>query len=521
MSRTATENDPANLQRMTEAVLPFPLPCDRRYPLLVVNIAILHYHLRSGGVSSVLRAQADALTRFSSSDRVVILSGMQPAAPMPVPVLVVPGLDYAGRTTANPEGAAASLAQEIDRALDRAFAGPCDLLHVHNPLIRKNAAFLEALIMLQRRGQRLLIQVHDLAEDFRPDVYHDRVEYPGSCAYAVINSRDRERLASSGLGLRHVHLLPNPVPVPPSFEARSGYREEAQRGRRTALYPVRAIRRKNVGECLLLARFLPEGAELAVTLPPTSSRDKAVYASWKSVAAEERLRVRFEAGLEEQLSSLYDASFCVVTTSVKEGFGYSYLDPIARGIPVVGREIPYVVADFRAEGIALAGLYREIRVPRSAIPAEALHDALALRIESFRRAYAPSFAPEGRAGFRRFEEILAALGRRFEGEYVDFGALDEGSQAHLLRRLDADAALEQDLGALNPFLSALFESACSPERAEAERKALRAAYSEEAYAELLRGAYRDAVSDEAAGSIDRRVLLQGYLTPESFFMVAS
>jgi hypothetical protein len=36
------------------------------------------------------------------------------------------------------------------------------------------------------------------------------------------------------------------------------------------LYPVRAIRRKNIGEALLASLFIPKGRTVAVTLPPTT-----------------------------------------------------------------------------------------------------------------------------------------------------------------------------------------------------------------------------------------------------------
>ncbi len=456
-------------------------------------------------------------------------------------VKVVPGLDYAARPwrvsrdAVGPRAAAAAmvpaatpaaakeaaLADEIERALDAAFPGGCDLLHVHNPLIAKNGAFLGALSELQRRGRRLLVQAHDFAEDFRPEVYSAFGDYPASCAYAAINRRDRDALVASGLDPRHVHLLPNPVALPSEFDARRGWREEMRRGRRTVLYPVRAIRRKNLGEVLLLSRFLPEGADLAVTLPPTNERDLPTYSAWKKLAAERSLRVRFEAGLAAQLSDLYRSSFCVLTTSVKEGFGYSYLDPLARGIPVAGREIPHVVADFRADGIELPGLYRDIRIPLAAISPKSLRESVDLRIEAFRRAYSPSFAAGGTSALRDFEDILAALARRFEGDWVDFGALDEGLQSRLLVGLDSDRSLERSLCELNPFLPAVFAVGLSREKTEEQRAVLAAAYSEETYAERLKLAYRDALSEGTGGSIDRRALLKSYLRPESFFLAAS
>jgi hypothetical protein len=108
------------------------------------------------------------------------------------------------------------------------------------------------------RESRLLLQNHDLAEDFRPEVYTENEEYPANCHYAVINNRDRSFLHRAGLKPEGLHLLPNEVRSisPDPNQARTRY-----------LYPVRAIQRKNIGEALLLSLFIPEGRTVAVTLP--------------------------------------------------------------------------------------------------------------------------------------------------------------------------------------------------------------------------------------------------------------
>lgn len=113
------------------------------------------------------------------------------------------------------------------------------------------------------------------------------------------------------------------------------------------------------------------------------------------------------------------------------------------------------------------------------------------------------------------------MARRFEGDWVDFGALDEGLQSRLLVGLDSDRSLERSLCELNPFLPAVFAVGLSREKTEEQRAVLAAAYSEETYAERLKLAYRDALSEGTGGSIDRRALLKSYLRPESFFLAAS
>ena len=250
------------------------------------------------------------VSRLDADHRIVLVTGAVPDIP-DVPFIVVPGLDYGETlmTGVNPK-AAFSLADDIEKAIKTAFPGGCDLLHIHNPLIRKNPNLLGALHELKRRGIPLLLQVHDMAEDFRPEVFDPYFEYPSDCDYATINERDRENLILAGLHPDQVHLLPNPVAADVPFEPRKEPLREQQKGRSLVLYPVRAIRRKNLGETLLLSRFLPNKTQIAVTLPPTNIRDLKCYNFWRHAAREFKAPILFEAGLRDTLPDLYGKSFC-------------------------------------------------------------------------------------------------------------------------------------------------------------------------------------------------------------------
>jgi len=474
--------------------------------------------------------QALSLASAEKKVETAFVVGAPPEGEIPAPCFVAPGLDYddfgsasagqlaAGRSDAGrPAAGAETLAKSIEAALARAFPGGCDVIHVHNPLIRKNARLLGALRLLQERGYALLVQVHDLAEDFRLEVYDGTSPYPEGCDYAAINGRDRDRLVASGLHPDHVHLLPNPVAYHVGFDPRKGYSIEASRSRRSALYPVRAIGRKNIGEALLLSLFLPKGADLSITLPPTNPRDDRAHGAWKELSVSLRLPVRFEAGIGRSLAELYDASFCAVTTSVKEGFGYTYLDPLVRGLPVAGREIPHIVADFAEKGLLFDNLYRRIEIPRSAVSAGALRSESAKRITAFRRAYAPAFGKE----VGRLETLLAELHGRFEGDLVDFGALDTCLQASLLRSMGADDGFASEIETLNPFLEKLFRDAPDAAEAKSRREAVLTGYSEEDYGLRLFEVYRTAADRRASGTIDKARLIESYLEPSSFFLCAS
>jgi glycosyltransferase involved in cell wall biosynthesis len=485
-----------------------------------MRVAILHFHLRRGGVGSVMLRQALSLAETTNPPEVVFLVGAAPD-PAPVPVFVIPELDYdsfSSRDSSSVPPQASDgvsfLAAAILRTLKQAFPTGCDVLHVHNPLLCKNTRLLGALRLVQDQGQALLIHIHDLAEDFRPRVYEKVWPYPANCDYAVINSRDRAHLIAAGLEPSHVHLLPNPLA---RTEPETGLTQDSQKRRNLALYPVRAIRRKNIGEAVLLSRFLPEGTTLALTLPPTSRGDLTLYQSWVDWTAQEASRVRFNVGLEAHLSQLYKQAFCVVTTSVKEGFGYSYLDPLVLGIPVTGRAIPHIIQDFAEQGVHFPHFYSQIRIPGESLPSAILASALQESLTTVRQAFSSAFEPDKR---EILETLLEALTRRFQEKSLDFGALNEGLQRFVLKKMREDSTYEQEIVQNNPFLVDFFRQLPSKEQQEEARRAALAHYSSKSYAEHLLKIYAVTAQRSARGKIDKGLLLAQYLQPDSFFLVA-
>ncbi len=489
--------------------------------LTSMNVAILHFHLRRGGVTTVMRRQASCLAAHAHSISVAFISGSKPEMELPAPVFVVPGLDYdsiTGAVQSDPGSGAADLARAIDDGLRRAFPEGCDLIHVHNPLLNKNARLLGALRILQDKGHALLIQEHDFAEDFRPEVYDARWPYPENCTYATINSRDRNNLVAAGLKPAQVWLLPNPVSDPRDTSPDRTLPQNSATIRRTALYPVRAIKRKNIGEALLLSRFLPEKTELVVTLPPTSASDYPQYTAWKTFASEGGFPLRFDAGLNSPLSKLYEGAFTALSTSVKEGFGYSFLEPLVHGLKVVGRGIPHIMEDFKERGILLDDLYRGIMLPSDAVDKELLRASVTSALSQFRSAFGSSFIG---AHKDRFEAILSRLGGRFEEEELDFGSLDHMLQEKILHRIDKDSGFRARILERNPVLSTIFRhTTCDESAVEAARKAALEHYSERAYAPLLAAAYESALSNSASGSVDKAILLERFLAPADFYLVA-
>jgi hypothetical protein len=282
-----------------------------------MKIAFLHYHLKTGGVTTVLRGQIAAILGVGET---IVLTGDRAGTAWPCEVVEIPEIGY--DRPESPPHEPQPVADKILKAISNAWSCGCDVLHVHNPTLAKNRCFLRVLNRLQQSGISLFLQIHDFAEDGRPNAYF-REPYPADCHYGVINSRDREILLKAGLDSGGVHLVPNAIqPLP----------LEVRRPEPLVLYPIRAIRRKNLGEAILLSLFLRNGQRLDVSQPPNSPQDIASYWAWKRYVKEKRLNVNFDVGQKIDFFTLVGTAASMVTTSIAEGFGFSFLEPWTAGL---------------------------------------------------------------------------------------------------------------------------------------------------------------------------------------------
>jgi glycosyltransferase involved in cell wall biosynthesis len=495
-----------------------------------VKALIVHYHLKPGGVSTVIRRHVRALQ--GEGIACSLLLGEAPPAPPEAPcaVIVEPSLAYdaPGAAPEGDEARAAAIVAAIARAAGE--LGPDTIVHVHNPTLRKNSSLLPALTRLAERGLPLFLHVHDLAEDWRPDAYSSR-PYPPFCAWAAINGRDARRLKEAGASL--VTLLPNPVFSQADMDAYDALSSGGSRSDMagtagapastydTILYPVRGIRRKNLGEALLLSLFLPDGLRIGLTLPPSSAKDMPYYEGWRGLAAFLKAPFDFELGLAASLDDNYARAAAVLTSSVKEGFGLSFLEPLARSkvraeaLPVLGRRIDYVCADFEERGLAFPALYGAISVPGG------LYDEAAMA----ERAQA--------AGLRCREAYgLAATASSLDGELAalfapgtDFGRLDEVAQTQVILAIAGRPSCRDDMLAANPFLER-WRRAEGPAAEAAVRRPsaeLLSQWSEASYGSALRAAYEGLLEAREGGAAldppDKAALLDLYLMGNSFYAV--
>ncbi len=481
-----------------------------------MQIAIVHYHLRTGGVTRVIEHALEALA--GSGLRIVVLSGEAPAEPLPhgTPVVVLEGLGYEEQR-ARWDGR--ELARRLRRAAREALGGGPDLWHIHNHSLGKNLAMPGAVQDLARAGEALLLQLHDLAEDGRPHLYRRLREslaaeggdpsallYPlgGRVHYAVLNGRDRGWLAAAGVPAGRLHLLPNAVWLPsPGGGPPAPLPLEAER---LWLYPTRAIRRKNIGEFLFWSALAGEGDRFAATQAPANPAEQPVYQRWKAVAEALRLPVTFELGARYagDFVHLLASAHALVTTSITEGFGLAFLEPWLLGRPLAGRDLPEITRDFLDMGIDLGGLYGRLPVPLDWVGADDLGRRLRTALERSLAAYGRRSAPE-------LEE--RAWAAWVQDRRVDLGRLDEPLQERALRRLLATPPGERPVAPLRVD--------GGPARIAHNRARILAELGLERYAERLRHLYGDVAGSgqEPLGAASGEALLDACLAPERLFLL--
>lgn len=405
-----------------------------------LKIAYLHYHLRPGGVSAVIRHQVAAVKGACDT---VVLADTLPVHGKEIGTRVIPVPLAAYDNEINNPFGAEDLAKSLLDAIGQKWKQGCDVLHVHNPTLPKNRKLLRALEILRDKGIRMFLQVHDFAEDGRPDVY-DTNGWVANVHYGVINSRDYHLLLKAGLKKEGLHLIFNQVyPLNPDFNY--DYPNQNQKAAKDGLvlYPVRAIRRKNIGETLLLSLFLEKKFTIGITLPPTSESDQKSCSQWKRFIHTYNFNVKLGVGINANFQELVKKALFVITTSVNEGFGFTFLEPWTAGKMVLGRNLPHVCQDFIKQGVDLNHLYNAFFIPISCICKEAFYKKWRASLIKYSQAF----------GFPIDQkELQQAFDHLSRNGTIDFGVLDEEAQMQALLKIKGNKQYARMIRRLNPWL---------------------------------------------------------------------
>ena len=462
-----------------------------------MKIAFMHYHLKTGGVTTVLKQQLNAIGKKWQT---LVLTGLPPETSFPADFVHIPELGYSSqhKKRFDPD----DVAESIINAICSKFNGLCDVLHVHNPTLAKNKHFLKILKSLQKKGLTLFLQVHDFAEDGRPYAYFAD-PYPSNCHYGVINQRDYDILLAAGLKKDGLHRLVNTInPVrikpQPKFE------------KPLVLYPIRAIRRKNIGEAILLSLFFRHERTLAVTLPPNSPSDIKSYEGWKAFVKDYDLNLDFDKGLQGDFEALVLSADFLITSSITEGFGFSFLEPWLFDKLLWGRNLPDICRDFASNGIRLDHLYDALFVPLDWI-----------RLRRFNRRWT-ACALNAVALFNlstNMASVLKAFDSITKNGVIDFGLLDEAAQKEVIVRLISSKKAAEKLIQINPFLADPGMVSDKNERINTNKGIIQQCYNPVINRQRVLSLYKKVVSTPIKQSIDKTALATAFLDLEKFSLL--
>jgi glycosyltransferase involved in cell wall biosynthesis len=488
-----------------------------------MRAAIVHYHLRRGGVSTVIRHAVTSLQERGHQAVVLVGEAPDEAAADTLPYAVIDELGYADGSTRSETSE--QLLEKIRRAVRRELGGDPDLWHFHNHSLGKNLAVPKLVHQLATAGEPLLLQIHDFPEDGRPDNYRFLLQnlaggerqalgpslYPQApnVHYAVLNSRDLEFMRNAGVAKHNIHFLPNAVAMADRHPGRENKEPRKQDEGRLFLYPTRAIRRKNLGEFLLWSACAPAADDrFAVTLAPRNPAQRPVYEQWVQFASTQHLPVEFEVGRQrgQSLECLFQQAAAAVTTSIAEGFGLAFLEPWLAGCPLLGRRLPEVTGQFEQSGIDLSFMYDAVRVPMEWIGAEQVRRRLTHGLRQLLETY-------GRPMTAATEQALEDL---CGGETVDFAVLDEAMQQEVILAVLASA---ENARLLAPrFLGEPEQSAAAM---DGNAKIIRDQYSVTRYGENLSALYGMVLRPEAgaASEFNADILLNSFLAPRRFSLL--
>jgi hypothetical protein len=467
-----------------------------------MKVAFVHYHLNPGGVTTVIRQQIAVLKKDCD---VMVITGAPPAEEFPVKTVVIPEIGYArpGKKQPAPE----KTAQKIARAITDHWPSGCDILHIHNPLLAKNSDFQKVLGALQDLDFRLLLQVHDFAEDGRPGAYFRDDPYPANCHYCVINQRDYNALIKSGLKPSGLHLLPNTI-MP--FDLSQAKKIDTN----FILYPVRAIRRKNIGEAILLSLFFPDKHMLAITLPPNSDRDRLAYQGWKNFASRHYLQIMFEASQRDPFPDLVKTAERMITTSISEGFGFSFLEPWTAGKNLSGRLIPEICADFTKKGLLLDHMYNRMAVPLRWIDDRGFYSRWASCIRENAKIFDIELPNH---------EIDTAFQRMTRDRQIDFAFLDENFQQQILLKIFSGKQFKNHVKQINPFLTQFQNNSDKEAKIYHNQGIVASQFGKTPYRQKLLETYRKTidcpVQHETGHKIDKKKLARIFLQPDRFSLL--
>jgi len=456
------------------------------------RITIFHYHLQTGGIAQVISDSVRAiLQQAPDAFEIEIVSGREegtgefisqlrekcalpPDSPQSGTLAsgrlsggVCELIDYTDMMEKPPAP------DRIEEELLRRYGGT--IWWIHNYHLGKNPQFTRAVIdsALHHPEQQIVLHIHDFPESGRFYNFkriHDQIEgqlYPvaPNVRYVVINKRDRDILVNAGIPEDHVFLLNNPIDTDNAKPVDIWHVSEKintwagtalpfwEPDGKLLLYPVRAIRRKNVLEAALLTRMIDTPANLLVTLPGRSSQEKQYSDLVARVFEEKLVPGAWAVGtrLDEFGTSFHEltrSADMVLSSSIQEGFGFLFINSLLWSVPLVARELDILDGIKSFFSPERSCFYERISVPLKDPDRRNMKTSFSLALESL-----DGLLPG---------DLLAGLATEIDDilkeDTIDYSFLTAGIQYDHLREAAGPSSYREELREINAEVVAVTEN---------------------------------------------------------------
>lgn len=375
----------------------------------ITHILIIHYHLKKGGVTDVIKNIINCFDQqtlplqitLASSDSLEYIENLINSLHVestPIKARSISSLGYYNNISeknkyqvSHNEGISFNV-KEIHNFFAE-YTNQSTLWWVHNHHLGKNPFFTQELMLhLNKTHQPCILHIHDFPEHGRmSNLKQLQTRIPLSKCYscientefAVINLHDKSILNRGELD---AHYIPNIVPFQDTdkkkihqqkkvqtllYDINPQYAYDLQKDALLFTYPVRCIRRKNVLESLFIVRMYEiyhnTLCNCNITLPGTSNQEAKYSAMIENLFAEKIVRGFFGIGANPQntlsLADVCNASDVIVSSSVQEGFGFSYLGAATWQSPLLARYINTVQESVNILKSWPAQWYTSIEIP--------------------------------------------------------------------------------------------------------------------------------------------------------------
>ena len=426
------------------------------------NLVIFHYHFLPGGVTDVVTsAVISYLTHNEFINRITIVSGrpanldrliqkiketIPTSRTLSIESHIISSIDY--QENLSNDVTTESIKREI---LDN-FSSNKNIWWIHNYHLGKNPYFTEALLEISNKGiQNMIFQIHDFPECSRYALMNrlnkkislDLYPQNKNTKYVVINNRDYKNLIDAGINEKTVTLLENPIQcidwIPEIdnqvLHSLSEHYSSAFPGWKNnksyMLYPVRAIRRKNIAEAALLASLSDKN--IIISLPGVSDSEIQYSKSCEEIFTEGLSPGMFGIGFtieEHNLSfrDLINSSSMIISSSVQEGFGYLFLNSMNWGKPLLGKDLDILTSFKESFNGFPSYFYKSIHVPLDLSDRHYLESEYTNKIQSLKNELKSS----------KIEQLDLLIPQLFANEFVDFSYLTLKLQIKVLRKIKTD-----------------------------------------------------------------------------------